>query len=40
MRYTIAHEIKHYVFDECDDDYEEDDLAHSKDLQEEQSGTD
>ena len=27
MCYTIAHEIKHYVYDECDDDNEEDDLA-------------
>ena len=26
-RYTIAHEIKHYVYDECDDDNEDDDLA-------------
>lgn len=27
IRYTIAHEIKHYVYDECDDDSENDDLA-------------
>ena len=27
MRYTIAHEIKHYVYNECDDDNEEDELA-------------
>lgn len=27
MRYTISHEIKHYVYDECDDDNEKDDLA-------------
>ncbi len=27
MRYTIAHEIKHYVYDECDKDNEDDDLA-------------
>lgn len=27
MRYTIAHEIKHFVYDECDDDNEDDDMA-------------
>lgn len=27
MRYTIAHEIKHYVYDECSEDNENDDLA-------------
>lgn len=27
MRYTIAHEIKHYVYDECADDTDNDDLA-------------
>lgn len=27
MRYTISHEIKHYVYDECDADTENDDLA-------------
>ena len=27
MRYTIAHEIKHYVYDECADDTDSDDLA-------------
>ena len=27
MRYTISHEIKHYVYDECDADNENDDLA-------------
>lgn len=26
-RYTIAHEIKHYVYDECSEDSENDDLA-------------
>lgn len=27
MRYTIAHEIKHYVYDECSEDSDCDDLA-------------
>ena len=27
IRYTISHEIKHYVYDECDADNEDDDLA-------------
>ncbi|MCR5593327.1 MAG: toxin [Saccharofermentans sp.] len=27
MRYTISHEIKHYVYDECNDDNKDDDLA-------------